>query len=143
MKHLIFTIFVLVPLIEIAIFIEFSEAFGIWTTITLILVSALIGGKLFQSQGLHTLQKALASTENLFPAQEVFDGACIFLASLLLITPGIPHRSSRASTIFTLLSSLSGIKNFAVFKRPLRFPGLRRRQKKYKRQGPIRSNNRN
>ena len=90
MKHLIFTIFVLVPLMEIAIFIEFSEAFGIWTTVTLILVSALIGGKLFQSQGLHTLQNAVASTEkNLFPAQEVFAGACIFLASLLLITPGI------------------------------------------------------
>ncbi len=85
MKHLIFTIFVLVPLMEIAIFIEFSEAFGIWTTVTLILVSALIGGKLFQSQGLHTLQNAVASTEkNLFPAQEVFAGACIFLASLLL-----------------------------------------------------------
>ena len=90
MKHLIFTIFVLVPLMEIAIFIEFSEAFGIWTTVTLILVSALIGGKLFQSQGLHTLQNAVASIEkNLFPAQEVFAGACIFLASLLLITPGI------------------------------------------------------
>ena len=90
MKHLIFTIFVLIPVIEIAVFVEFSEAFGIWTTITLILVTALIGGKLFQSQGLHTLQNALASTEkNLFPAQEVFAGACIFLAGLLLITPGI------------------------------------------------------
>ena len=90
MKHLIFTIFVLIPLMEIAIFIEFSDAFGIWTIVTLILVSALIGGKLFQSQGLHTLQNAVASTEkNLFPAQEVFAGACIFLASLLLITPGV------------------------------------------------------
>lgn len=90
MKHLIFTIFVLVPLMEIAIFIEFSEAFGIWTTVILILVTALIGSKLFQSQGLRTLQNAVASTEkNLFPAQEVFAGACIFLASLLLITPGI------------------------------------------------------
>ena len=90
MKHLIFTIFVLVPLTEIAIFIEFSEAFGIWTTVTLILVTALIGGKLFQLQGLRTLQNAVLSAEkNLFPAQEVFDGACIFLASLLLITPGI------------------------------------------------------
>lgn len=90
MKLLIFTIFILIPLMEIAVFIEFSEAFGIWTTITLILVTALIGGKLFQSQGLSTLQNAIASTEkNLFPAQEVFAGACILLAGLLLVTPGI------------------------------------------------------
>ena len=89
MKHLIFTIFVLIPLMEITVFIEFSEAFGIWTTITLTLVTALIGSKLFQSQSLHTLQNAIASTEkNLFPAQEVFSGACIILAGLLLVTPG-------------------------------------------------------
>ena len=75
---------------EIAVFIEFSEAFGTWTTIILILVTALIGGKLFQSQGLQTLRSAIASTEkNVFPAQELYSGACILLAGLLLITPGI------------------------------------------------------
>lgn len=90
MKHLIYTILVIIPLTEIAVFIEFSEAFGTWTTIILILVTALIGGKLFRSQGLQTLQSAIASTEkNVFPAQELYSGACILLAGLLLITPGI------------------------------------------------------
>ena len=89
MGAIIFIAFVTVPIIEIAIFIEVGGYIGFWPTIGIIILTAMIGSGLLRYQGLATLSKAQASLEqNRFPVEEVFDGLCLLVAGVLLLTPG-------------------------------------------------------
>ena len=89
MRLLILFIFVGVPIAEIAIFIEAGHFFGIWTTIALILITAIIGSGMLRHQGLRALtntQEALRRNE--LPVKEVLTGLCLLFAGVLLLTPG-------------------------------------------------------
>ena len=89
MRLLILFIFVGVPIAEIAIFIEAGHFFGIWTTIALILITAIIGSGMLRHQGLRALtntQEALHRNE--LPVKEVLTGLCLLFAGVLLLTPG-------------------------------------------------------
>ncbi len=81
--------FIVVPIIEIAVFIQAGEYLGLWPTLATIVLTAMIGTALLRHQGLATLARARESLENdRFPATEVFDGLCLLLAGAFLITPG-------------------------------------------------------
>lgn len=84
-----FIIFLMIPLIEISVFIAVGEEIGIVTTLMLAFLTAIIGGGLVRYQGIQTL---MAARETLgsrrLPAQEIFDGFCLVAAGALLITPG-------------------------------------------------------
>ena len=83
------TIFIIIPLIEIAIFMAASDEIGILNTLMLCALTALIGGALVQRQGLSTLlsgRKALEQGE--IPLSEIFDGFCIVISGAMLLTPG-------------------------------------------------------
>ena len=82
-------IFIVIPFVELAVFASVSEHIGIWTTLLLAFVTAIIGGLLVKFQGLqtfHALQKAL--NQGQMPLSEIFDGFCLVAAGALLITPG-------------------------------------------------------
>ena len=77
------------PLVEIAVFIEVGERIGLWSTLGLVVLTAVIGTALLRQQGLATLASARATVERGgVPVQEVLDGVCLLLAGALLLTPG-------------------------------------------------------
>lgn len=82
-------VFLVLPAIEIAVFIEIGGRLGAWRTILALFVSALAGTALVRAQGMAVLTRARQSAlRNEAPLGEVFDGACLVLAGLLFILPG-------------------------------------------------------
>ena len=82
-------LFILVPIIEITLFIQVGEQIGLWWTIATVIVTALIGTHLVRSQGLKALASAQASLDQQkLPLEEVFTGLCLLVAGALLLTPG-------------------------------------------------------
>ena len=85
----IFLALVLVPLVEIGVFIELGGWLGLWPTLGIVVLTAIIGTALLRHQGLKTLARAQASLrDNRLPLREMFDALCLFAAGLLLLTPG-------------------------------------------------------
>ncbi len=82
-------LFIAVPVIEIALFIQVGGVLGVWTTIALVLLTAIVGASLVRSQGLQTLltvQQRLAQGQ--LPAQQILEGVMLAVAGVLLLTPG-------------------------------------------------------
>ena len=78
-----------VPILEIAVFIEVGGQLGLWPTVGIVILTAVIGTALLRYQGLATLFQATRILERgQFPMAEVFDGLCLVLAGALLLTPG-------------------------------------------------------
>ena len=89
MPFLLLALFIAMPLVEIAVFIEVGGWIGLWSTLAVVVLTAVIGTWLLRLQGLSTLRRAQAAIErNELPLAEVFDGACLLFAGALLLTPG-------------------------------------------------------
>lgn len=81
--------FILVPLIEIAVFIQVGGWIGLWPTLALIVLTAVLGTWQLRAQGVATLGRARSQMERgVMPARELFDGLCLLMAGALLLTPG-------------------------------------------------------
>ncbi len=81
--------FILVPIIEIAIFIEVGGEIGLWNTLAVVVVTAIVGTWMLRAQGMKTLRRAQDSlARQVFPVSEVFDGLCLLVGGALLLTPG-------------------------------------------------------
>ncbi len=81
--------FIGVPLIEIAVFVEVGAALGLWPTLGLVVLTAVLGTWQLRAQGLATLLSARNQVERgALPTRELFDGACLLVAGALLLTPG-------------------------------------------------------
>lgn len=81
--------FIAVPVIEIAAFIQIGGWIGLWPTIAVVVLTAFAGTTLLRLQGLAVLQRAQeAAARNELPVTEVFDGLCLLVAGVLLLTPG-------------------------------------------------------
>lgn len=89
MPILILALFIGIPLIEIYLFIQVGGAIGVWSTIGLVVLTAFIGTALLRQQGLATLVRAQAQLDQQqLPVRELFDGVCLLVSGLLLLTPG-------------------------------------------------------
>ena len=85
----LFALLILVPTAEIALFIQVGGFIGVWPTIALILLTAALGSVIIRIQGVAVLQRARKQLDqNVAPVAEVFDGACLLIAGVLLLTPG-------------------------------------------------------
>ncbi len=81
--------FILTPIVEIAVFIEIGGQIGLWPTLAIVVITAMVGTALLRAQGLATLTSARHSlARGEFPVRQVFDGACLLVAGALLLTPG-------------------------------------------------------
>jgi UPF0716 protein FxsA len=86
---LLLAAFIGVPLLEIAVFIEVGGVLGLWPTLALVVLTAMLGTWQLRAQGLATLMRARQQFERgALPARELFDGACLLVAGALLLTPG-------------------------------------------------------
>jgi UPF0716 protein FxsA len=86
---LLLILFIAVPLVEVALFIQVGGWIGLWPTLAAIVVTAVVGSAVIRHQGFgvaHRARQRLAAGE--VPMREGFDGLCLVVAGLLMITPG-------------------------------------------------------
>ncbi|WP_298772853.1 FxsA family protein [uncultured Shewanella sp.] len=86
---LILLLFIVLPILELAVLIRVGEVLGTWPTVGLVILTAVVGISLVRSQGINTLmqvQKKLSSGEA--PGQEIVEGMMLGVAGLLLVVPG-------------------------------------------------------
>ncbi|MEX2642437.1 MAG: FxsA family protein [Acetobacterales bacterium] len=78
-----------VPIIEIALFITVGDWIGLWPTLALVVLTAVAGTALLRRQGLSVLRRLRMTLDrNELPVVEMFDGACVLVAGVCLLTPG-------------------------------------------------------
>ena len=88
MNSVLITI-ILIPIIEIYLFIEIGGQIGAFNTISLIFITAIIGVIYARYEGLNTLRSGFSQLiKNEAPIYEIVSGAAIAFAALLLIVPG-------------------------------------------------------
>ena len=80
---------ILIPILEIYLFIKIGSQIGAFNTISLIFITAIIGVFYARYEGLNTLKSGFSQLiKNELPAYEIISGAAITFAALLLIIPG-------------------------------------------------------
>ena len=85
----LFLLFLTVPILEIALFISVGQAIGLFQTLGVVVLTAVIGTWLVRSQGLSELARlrdAVAGSGDAFAS--IAHGAMILVAGILLLTPG-------------------------------------------------------
>ena len=84
-----FLIFIGLPTIEIFLMIKIGAEIGAFTTVALIILTAIIGIFYARVQGVQTLKSGITNLySNKVPVYEILSGASIAFAALLLIVPG-------------------------------------------------------
>ena len=80
---------ILIPIIEIYLFIKIGSQIGAFKTIFLIFFTAVVGVYYAKHEGLNTIKSGLTNmVRNQIPAYELISGAAIAFAAILLIIPG-------------------------------------------------------
>jgi len=78
-----------VPIVEIGVFIKVGGMIGLWPTIAVIFVTAVIGAGLLRAQGLAVIYQAqVAMAQGKMFLAQVFDGLLLLFAGAMLLTPG-------------------------------------------------------
>ena len=86
---MLFPLFVIMTLLEIYVLVSVGEAIGGFSTVLLVVITALIGSTLLKQQGFSTLSKAQQSmAQGQTPAFEMLEGVVIVISGVLLLTPG-------------------------------------------------------
>ena len=80
---------ILIPILEIYLFIKIGSQIGAFNTILLIFITAFIGIYYAKYEGLNTIRSGFSQiVKNQTPAYEIISGAAIAFAAILLILPG-------------------------------------------------------
>lgn len=98
----------LMPLAEIAGFIVVGKMVGVWATLGLVILSALLGAALLRIQGIGILQRISTESRNGGdPGREMVHGAMIVIAAFFLMLPGF------LSDIIGLLLFIPAVRDIA------------------------------
>ena len=98
---------ILIPAIEIFLFIKIGSEIGAITTILLIFTTAIVGVYYAKYEGLNTLRSGFTQIrKNKAPTYEMISGAAIAFAALLLIIPGFATDIFGFFLIFLIFSFL-------------------------------------
>lgn len=89
MFSLLLLLFILVPALEIYLLISIGSQIGRLNTITIVVVTGIIGASLTKSQGLSILNRIQRElSKGALPADQMIQGLLVFGGGLLLLTPG-------------------------------------------------------
>ena len=89
MAWLLAVVFLVVPIVELAVIIQVGQAIGALETIALLIAVSVVGGWLVKREGAGVLRRiSTAVNAGRVPGRELADGALIIFAGALLITPG-------------------------------------------------------
>ena len=79
----------LIPILEIYLFIKIGSQIGAFNTISLIFITAIVGLYYAKYEGLNTLRSAISQiVKNEVPIYEIISGAALAFAAILMILPG-------------------------------------------------------
>ena len=113
----ILLLIILIPAIEIYLFIKIGSQIGAIVTILLIFFTAIVGVYYAKYEGLNTLKSGfLQIRKNISPTYEMISGAAIAFAALLLIIPGFATDLFGFLIIFPITRNLFIKKIFSKFK---------------------------
>lgn len=85
----LFLLFTLAPAIELAILIYAGTRLGTLNTLSIVILTALVGSIMVRHEGLDVLSRIRSNLETgVFPSEEILDGAMVLVAGALLLTPG-------------------------------------------------------
>ena len=116
---------ILVPAVEIFLLIKIGSQIGAVTTILLIFTTAIVGVYYAKYEGLNTLKSGFQQiSKNKAPTYEMFSGAAIAFAALLLIIPGF------ATDIIGFLIIFPISRNFLLKKFFIKFKNKKERNRK-------------
>ena len=89
MVRLIIYALILIPVIEIAVFILLADFFTFWQLISITLATAFIGITIIKKRGLQTLYEAQDQLKtNILPIEEIYKGMFLVISAAFLLTPG-------------------------------------------------------
>ena len=105
--RVLFILFALLPILEIALLINVGSVIGGWNTVGLVILSAFIGAYFVKREGVSTLQTAQEKMQrNEVPGKELVEGLMLVVAGILLVTPGF------ITDIFGFLLAMPGSRHF-------------------------------
>jgi len=85
----LFLAFLSVPIVEIALFIQVGGAIGLWPTLAIVILTAILGAWLVRAQGrlaMNDLRRSFSQLGD--PTEPLAHGAMILVSGALLLTPG-------------------------------------------------------
>ncbi|RYG94735.1 MAG: FxsA family protein, partial [Alphaproteobacteria bacterium] len=89
MGRVLFAVFLIVPLAEIAFFIVIGKAIGLWPTLLGVVVTAVAGSLILRWQGLQLISEIRQTMgQGRLPARALADAMMVVIAGLLLLLPG-------------------------------------------------------
>lgn len=109
MFRLLFVLFIVIPIIEIAVLMQVGEILGLWPTIAIVIFSAWLGAKYVRQQGLSTLNSVQTKmAQGQAPSDEIVTGLMLLVAGVFLVTPGF------VTDIFGLSLLIPAVRNTIV-----------------------------
>ncbi|CAH0532404.1 hypothetical protein VST7929_00233 [Vibrio stylophorae] len=85
----ILLLFVVIPMVEIGVYIEMGSLLGLWPTLGLTILTAVVGASLVRVQGMQTMLRVQQQMQRgQMPAQEIVAGTLLAVAGVLLFLPG-------------------------------------------------------
>ena len=82
-------LFIVLPIIELAVIIQVGQAIGVFNTIAALLVVSIVGAWLVKREGMSVWRRFQQQVQmGVVPGREIGDGVLIMLAGALLISPG-------------------------------------------------------
>ena len=110
----LFLAFTLIPIIELYLLIEVGTIIGALHTVLIVIATGFAGAWLARLQGMQTMIRVRSSLQQgTMPAEELMDALLIFMAGIVLLTPGFV---TDAAGLLLLIPKTRG-----YFKRFLRY----------------------
>ena len=89
LPFLLFLVFIVVPIAELAVIIQVGQQIGVWWTIAILIADAVLGSLLLRSQGRIAWRRFNVTLQaGRPPAREVLDGVLVIFGGAFLLTPG-------------------------------------------------------
>lgn len=86
----LFLAFTLIPLAELYLLIKIGTVVGVLNTLALVALTGFAGAYLARMQGMQTMLRVRSQIEQgIMPAEDLIDAVIIFVAGILLLTPGL------------------------------------------------------
>jgi UPF0716 protein FxsA len=118
-------LFTLVPIIELALLIKIGQYIGVFATLSIVIITGVLGAILAREQGLRTLKKIETEINSgVMPSEEILDGIMILCGGILLLTPG-------------LITDMVGFLTLIPFTRSLIKKGLKKKIQKIVNEGRV------
>lgn len=88
MRYLL-VLFIAMPIIEIGVLIQVGGLLGLWPTLIIVILTAILGTWMLRQQSAATLMQAQQRlSAGQLPAQQIFEGLLLLVGGVLLLTPG-------------------------------------------------------